>query len=213
MPEVFLPPPVELRSDAVTRETIDVVDGLERVMGDRGLYSRMLRRFRDDYREGALPIRLAVASGDLAGAHRIVHSLKGAAGMIGARRLHERATQLEESMRTESPDLREKLASLITEFARVIQLLEVLLDGCPPSGIEVHVPSRLLLNDAALSGRLLELVANRDGGAVDLLEESGASLRVILGDETLGRVRTALNHFDYDGALEALGETMAGHGI
>lgn len=213
MPEVSLPPPAELRSDAVTRETIDVVDGLERVMGDRGLYSRMLRRFRDDYREGALPIRLAVASGDLAGAHRIVHSLKGAAGMIGARRLHERATQLEESMRTESPDLREKLASLITEFARVIQLLEVLLDGCPPSGVEVHVPSRLLLDDAALSGRLLELVANRDGGAVDLLEESGASLRVILGDETLGRVRTALNHFDYDGALEALGETMAGHGI
>lgn len=213
MPEVFLPPPVELRSDAVTRETIDVVDGLERVMGDRGLYSRMLRRFRDDYREGALPIRLAAASGDLAGAHRIVHSLKGAAGMIGARRLHERATQLEESMRTESPDLREKLASLITEFARVIQLLEVLLDGCPPSGVEVHLPSRPLLDDAALSGRLLELVANRDGGAVDLLEESGASLRVILGDETLGRVRTALNHFDYDGALEALGETTAGHGI
>lgn len=213
MPEVSPPAPVELRSDAVTRETIDVVDGLERVMGNRPLYSRMLRRFRDDYREGALPIRLAVATGDLAAAHRIVHTLKGAAGMIGAHRLFDLASQLEESLRTQSLDLREKLASLITEFARVIQLLEVLLDGRPPSGVEVHVPSRPLLNDAALSGRLLELVANRDGGAVDLLDASGASLRVILGDETLGRVRAALEQFDYEGALEALGETAIGHGI
>ncbi len=203
----------ELRSDALTRETIDVVDGLERVMGDRELYARMLRRFHDTYQDGALPIRLALAEGDKVLAHRIVHTLKGAAGMIGARPLFHRTSLLEEAIRTDAADLREKLASLTPELARVIHLLEVLLDGRPPQGVEVHVPSRPLLSDAALFERLLQLVTNRDGGAVDLLEEFSTSLRVILGEEALGRVTEAVKHFDYEAALDVLGETMHGHGI
>jgi HPt (histidine-containing phosphotransfer) domain-containing protein len=205
--------PIELRADAVTRDTIDVADGIERVMGNRELYGRMLRRFRRDYHDAALPIRSALGEHNSCAAHRLVHTLKGAAGMIGAHKLHERASALEHAIRTNAPDQREHLASLATEFERVLLLLDILLEGSPPPGIPVYVPTRPLLGDAALHARLIELLSNCDGAAVDLLEESGASLRVILGEETLRRVTAAVNDFDFDGALEAIGETTGGSGI
>jgi HPt (histidine-containing phosphotransfer) domain-containing protein len=209
------PPPaaVELRADPVTRDTIDVNDGIERVMGNRDLYARMLRRFRSDYRDGVLPIRTALARADMPLAHRLVHTIKGAAGMIGAHRLHERACQLEQAIRTDSGDQREALASLAPEFDRVLNLLDVLLDGSPPSGMAVFVPQRPLLGDAALLARLIELLTNGDGAAVDLLEESEASLGVILGQATLERVAAAVNGFRYEEALRILGETAYGAGI
>ena len=204
---------IELRADLVTRDTIDVNDGIERVMGNRELYARMLRRFRNDYQQGALPIRTALSDNDPILAHRLVHTLKGASGMVGAHRLHARASALEEALRTNAGDLRETLASLTPEIEKVLSLLDILLDGSPPPGVPVYVPSRPLLGDAALLARLVELLSNGDGAAVDLLEESGASLNVILGEARLAQVAEAVRQFDFEAALDALGETACGHGI
>ncbi len=203
----------ELRADPVTRDILDVNDGIERVMGNRDLYGRMLRRFRHDYRSGVLPIRTAFAESDIALAHRLVHTIKGSSGMIGAHRLHGRACQLEEAIRTNGADQRELLASLTPEFNKLLHLLDVLLDGSPPSGMAVHVPQRHLLGDAALLARLIELLTNGDGAAVDLLDEASASLNVILGEATLQRVAVAVHGFRYEEALAALGETAYGEGI
>ena len=204
---------IELRADAVTRDTIDVNDGIERVMGNRELYARMLRRFRSDHQHAALPIRTALSNGDATLAHRLVHTLKGASGMIGAHRLHARASALEEAIRTADPAIRESMASLTPEFDKVLHLLDILLDGSPPEGMPVHIPSRPLLGDAALLERLIDLLSNGDGAAVDLLAESGASLHVILGEPMLRRVTAAVNGFDFAAALSALGETGHGQGI
>lgn len=205
--------PIELRADAVTREIIDVNDGIERVMGNRDLYGRMLRRFRDDYQDGALAIRSALAGNDKTLAHRLAHTVKGAAGMIGAHRLLDRASQLEEALRTGAGGEREALASLITEFEKVLHLLDRMIDGSPTPGIAVVAPQRTLLADSALLERLLELLSKEDGAALDLLDESNASLRVILGEATLQRVSAALKEFKYGEALGALWATAYGAGI
>lgn len=204
---------IELRSDPVSRDIIDVNDGLERVMGNRELYGRMLRRFKRDYHSGALPIRTALAEGDLRTAHLLAHTLKGAAGMIGAQQLHDRAAQLDIAVRDRSAHIRELLASLVPEFDRVLMLLEVMLEGSPPPGMPVIVPTRPLPTDAALIERFTTLLSEQDGAAVDLLEENEASLKVILGAERLARVALAVNDFAFDEALAALGENAGGGGI
>lgn len=206
-------PQAELRADPVTRDTIDVNDGIERVMGNRDLYARMLRRFRNDYKDGALPIRTALAAGDAVLAHRMVHSLKGASGMIGAHRLHARAGELEEALRLEEGDFRSILASLISDMEKVLQLLGVLLEGSPPPGMPVHLPMRTLRGDAALLDRLIEALTKHDEGAMALLAQSSASLHVILGEATLTRVSDAVANGDFQQALLALGETACGQGI
>ncbi|MFL6660011.1 MAG: Hpt domain-containing protein [Massilia sp.] len=213
MPPDQAPTTTELRADPETRDIVDVFDGIERVMGDRDLYARMLKRFRNDYRQGTVPMRAALAAHDRQLAHRMVHTLKGASGMIGAHGLHLRACELEEALRTDGPNQRELLASLTPEFQKVLHLLDVLIDGSPPSGMAVHLPSRPLLGDAALLAHLIELLNKGDGAAVDLLEASGASLQVILGEATLARVAAAVHGFRYEEALKVLGETAYGAGI
>ena len=58
--------------------------------------------------------------------------------------------------------------------------------------------------DPALLANLLDLLMSGDGAAVDLLEESEASLRMILGDAQFDEVAAAANEFDYERALAAL---------
>lgn len=201
------PASIELRSDTATREIIDMADGIDRIMGNRELYARMLKRFRSDYAHGALPIGVALADGDAVLAHRLAHTLKGAAGMIGAHRLHQHASALELAIRTDPPAQQAALAALAAPFDQVLQLLDQVLAGGAFDGLVLDTPQRTLMQDPVLLARLVQLLIDADGAAVDLLEESGASLRVILGEARLARVTKAVNDFDFDGALCALRQT------
>lgn len=206
MTDDYIPSTIELRADTAAREAVDIGDGIDRVMGDRDLYGRMLRRFRKDYADGDRPIRTAMAAGDRALAHRLSHTLKGAAGMIGAHPLHHAASALETALRTSSGTEAENLEALTPVLARVIAVLDQLLDdSSPPGPIPVpawHAPRGVA--DPVVLTNLLDLLASGDGAAVDLLEESEASLRMILGDARFEEVAGAANEFDYERALGLL---------
>lgn len=198
----------ELRADAVTREIIDVADGIDRVMGDRELYTRMLKRFRSDYGNTVSPIRNALLTNNTALAHRAVHTLKGAAGMIGAHQVAERANALERILRTGSDGAEAAIDALDQALARAMQVLAILTEGRPPSGVPLAVPNRALPDDGALLLQLRVLLAAGDGAAVDLVDQAAASLRAILGAANYAQLAAAVGEFDFEVALRAL-ERMA----
>jgi two-component system sensor histidine kinase/response regulator len=72
-----------------------VETGLQQLMGDRELYLQILRRFRQRYPNSGNEARKALVEGEPGHAQRIVHTLKGAAGMIGAQQVYLLAAQLE----------------------------------------------------------------------------------------------------------------------
>jgi len=197
------------------RAILDVADGIDRIMGNRDLYARMLTRFRDDYRGGVLPIREALDA-DRALAHRRAHTLKGSSGMIGAHRLHALACDLELAIRTDPLRETSCLAALAPEFDLVLHAIDgVLASGQHGSGMHAARPSappRTLLQDPALLAQLVELLLAGDGAAVDMLEESGTSLRAILGDARLMQVAAAVKEFDYEAALRSLRQTSGAGG-
>ena len=203
MTEEVIPSAIERRADPAARELVDVGDGIDRVMGDRELYARMLRRFRKDYNGGDQQIRSALDCGDRALAHRLSHTLKGAAGMIGARPLHHAASALETALRTGSGTESSCLATLAPALAQVIGVLDLLLDDVPVAPVHASVPNAAIA-DPALLARLLDLLMSGDGAAIDLLDDSEAGLRMILGDAQFDEVATAANEYDYDRALGAL---------
>lgn len=202
MTEDLISSAIERRADPASRDVIDICDGLDRVMGDRDLYARMLRRFRKDYIDGDNPIRVAMDAGDRALAHRLSHTLKGAAGMIGARPLHQAACTLETALRTSSGDEAACLDALQPVLAKAIAVLDHLLDDATP--VARACPQGDAVADPALLTSLLDLLMSGDGAAVDLLEESEASLRMILGGAKFEEVAAAANEFDYDRALGLL---------
>ena len=197
------PGTIERRADAAAREVVDVSDGIDRVMGDRDLYGRMLRRFRKDYSGGDQPIRSALESGDRALAHRLSHTLKGASGMIGARPLHLAAAALETALRTSSGDEFACLKALTPALSKVMTVLDQLLSDAMPAAAAASEPNAAIA-DPALLARLLDLLMSGDGAAIDLLDDAEAGLRTILGDAQFEEVAAAANEFDYDRALGAL---------
>jgi HPt (histidine-containing phosphotransfer) domain-containing protein len=188
---------------------LDVADGVARLLGDRVLFGRILQRFRDDYADGAIAIGAAVDSGDTRLAHRLAHTLTGAAGMIGARALHQHAYALELALSqgdSAHGALDAVAAALACVLAAIDQLLESEAAPVPPPAATGARPGR------ALVAQLAGLLENGDGAAIDLLEQSAASLAATLGAARLRAVATAANEFDFDGALAALRTRWDGDG-
>jgi HPt (histidine-containing phosphotransfer) domain-containing protein len=180
---------------------IDPADGIARVMGDRALYLRMLRRFRDDYQDGAARIGVAVDSGDTRLAHRIAHTLKGASGMISAPALHRLAGGLELALRSGAAGRPASLDALGAALADLLAAIALMLgtEAAPPMPAPPALPP-----GQALVDRLAALLFNGDGAAVDLVEASAASLTAVLGEPCFRAVALAVNDFDFEGALETL---------
>lgn len=184
---------------------LDYAAGLERMMGDREMYARVLARFRGDYRDIAARVRLAANAGDLALAQRLAHTLKGATAMIEARGLRQQAAEAEQALRAgRTPDA-QTFDSLDAELARVMAQLDTLL-AAPAARDTAPAPA---LNDAVLA-QLCALLDLGDSAAQDLVEEYAAGLRTLLGAARMAQLQAAVACFDFEGALGMLRSEVPG---
>lgn len=196
---------------------IDRTDGLDRVMGDLRLYTRMLMRFRQDYQGAAEPMLRALETGNRALAHRQVHTLKGAAGMIGAHGLHALASQAEVALRTGSGNEHAALQQLGSSLRAVLDELDTLVASpAAVSGSAAASNTADTVNNAdtalpatALVARLMALLENGDGAAVDLVDHSADSLQAIYGPVLYRRLVAKVNDFNYAAALRLLRQVPA----
>ncbi|MBF0098459.1 MAG: response regulator [Magnetococcales bacterium] len=75
---------------------IDLASGLRNMNGNRTLYLKVLGELGARYQDFMERLQSAVAQGEKEVAHRLVHTLKGVAGTVGAPGLRQAAEQLEE---------------------------------------------------------------------------------------------------------------------
>jgi two-component system sensor histidine kinase/response regulator len=182
---------------------LDFACGMERVMGDRSMFARILSRFRLDYGRTAAAIRTALADGDRPLAQRLTHTLKGASGLIEARPLHLQAAALEQVLRAHS-DHRGAMDRLETELNRVLRELDKLLkDGTTPHQAVATPPAP---GRADLFERLRQLLDRGDGAAVEVFEEARVALTDVLGAAVMQELTGAMAVFDFERALKLLGQ-------
>lgn len=178
---------------------LDCAAGRDRMMGDEAMYLRVLARFRSDYADTALRLRAALAGGDATLAHRIAHTLKGAAAMVEARGLRALALEVEQLLRAGAPADALLLDRLDAELARVIAEVALLL--APAAGIPASGEAALAEADLANLRSLLDL---GDSGAQELMAEKRAGLRARLGATRMAQLESAVAAFDYERALSVL---------
>ncbi|OEZ56259.1 Hpt domain-containing protein [Duganella sp. HH105] len=177
-------------------EVLDQAGGLQQLMGDQVLYLQILRRFRQRYAGAAAEARAALAGGDSDGALRIVHTLKGAAGMLGAQQLQQVAAQLE------AASCALPLAPLEQALQRLLCAIDQLLsqaDGAAAAPAPAPAAAQPMLVQ-----HLARLLEDGDGAAIDVLEQSAAALTASLGAEVFEEVTAAAQQFDFDAALARL---------
>jgi HPt (histidine-containing phosphotransfer) domain-containing protein len=180
-----------------------VEEGLERLMGDRALYLQMLRRFRQTYQDSVAWLRQAQADGDQERLLRKVHTLKGAAGMIGAQQVYRHAEAMERACATPGAPCGNALDQLAPALHSVLGMIESILDGMDPTPDTAEPPAPPA-SAQLLVQHLSRLLEDGDGAAIDVLEQSASVLAASLGVAVFQEVTAAAHEFDFEAAREAL---------
>ncbi|WP_314437417.1 Hpt domain-containing protein [Massilia timonae] len=185
---------------------IDFAAGLERVMDDRALFLRVLGRFAGDYRDLAARLHAALDAGDAVLAHRIAHTLKGAAGMIEANRLRRLALDVELALKAGGAAPLALIAALDEELARVLAEVDALL-AAPETPAQVQANSPAARDNLA---RLRDMLDIGDGRAPDLAAQLRPRLLAGMGSEKVAAFDAALRRFDFENALALLEQAGPG---
>lgn len=189
---------------------IDTEEGLSRTLGNRAFYLELLSRFCDDQRSVVEQMRSAYASRDYLLAERLAHTLKGVAGLIGAKQIQPLAAELELMLHEKvdlpvlGPVLDDCEARLQAAIAAIDQLLT---HEKSLSKAEVKVAELVPVDHDVMQQLLVKccnLLRDYDGEAVDLLLESGEMIANAFGVDVHKQIMRAVRQFDYDVALNLL---------
>jgi two-component system sensor histidine kinase/response regulator len=184
---------------------LQVETGLQQLMGDRELYLQILRRFRQRYPDSGCDTRKALNDGEPGHAQRIVHTLKGAAGMIGAQQVYLLAAQLESLCAGPDHVWSAPLAQLEQALRSLINVIDEVLEGDPQQMLGGDASATLVVPETRmLLQHLARLLDEGDGAAIDVLEQSATVLAASLGVEVFQEVTEAAHQFDFEAALATL---------
>ena len=184
---------------------LNLRSGLSRVGGNIDLYRNLLKKFRNSQAGAFEQIDDALEQGDLELAERLVHTIKGVSGNIGAEGLQAAAVKLESEIKKGAAN---RQSSELADFKAVlddfITSLEVLSDE--PAGEAGSQPREAPLMDVekvrTLLDGLIELLEEDDMEAEEVLEEL---LEVLQGPETelAEEIKRGLSGYDFEAALAA----------
>ncbi|MBI1772390.1 MAG: Hpt domain-containing protein [Burkholderiales bacterium] len=202
--------PIQDISNSLLIEGIDVEEGLSRTLGNRSFYLELLSRFCDDQRNVVEHIRNALEAGDHLLAERLAHTLKGVAGLIGAKAIQPYAAELELKLHDNANIV--ELAPALDGCAQTMLITinaidQVLALEKSSSKTEAKVVELLPVNHELMQDLLVKccnLLRDYDGEAVDLLLESGDMIANAFGVDVQKQIMRAVRQFDYDVALNLL---------
>ena len=80
----------------------DCDEGITRLGGDDNFYVELIRDFHSEFRNSSQEFEKRLNEKDYETARRIVHTVKGVAGNLGIKKLHEAASQLESAVKKQN---------------------------------------------------------------------------------------------------------------
>jgi two-component system sensor histidine kinase/response regulator len=183
---------------------LDVADGLNRVAGNRKLYRSLLGQFVDQQADTVSAVRASLAREDFASAERLVHTLKGVSGNLGAKALSGLAAELERSLRNRNAQsLEAGLSGIAPELARLMEAIRNFL-----AAGATDAPLRTSISDSTETVRLLrhlkQMLADDDGAALDYLLQARERIGGAISEADLDSLQKAVGDFDFTAALDRL---------
>jgi two-component system sensor histidine kinase/response regulator len=188
---------------------LDTALGLKRVMGKKGFYLEMLRKYVDNQGQAPTQIHQSLDADDYGTAERLAHTAKGVSGNIGATQLQGIAAALEKAIREKMP--REELGERLDAFAKAHgKLIDHLNKTLPAAVVQEEIGKVDEAKAAAVCEKMAELLASDDSEAVDFLKAENATLRGIMGTDHFGPFEKAVQQYDFAQALELLKHPSTG---
>jgi two-component system sensor histidine kinase/response regulator len=187
---------------------LNLGDGVRRASGNAALYRRLLGEMRNDLDQLLPQLREALESNATKEALEILHSMKGCAATLGARRLSDQAAALEIRLRRGEGVVLTDLLAAATELNESIA--RVVTPATPPP----VAPPPAAPGDASgvavlpIARRLDEQLRENNLAAVKCFEElrDAAGTRFAV---PLQRLEQSLDRLDFEAAREHLRELEA----
>jgi HPt (histidine-containing phosphotransfer) domain-containing protein len=180
---------------------IDATWALKQMRGSRQRYESLLRRFAQQQASVVEEIREALGGGDEAKAERLAHSLKGAAGVLGAKELSGEAAKAELAIR-DGLNIETALKSLSDEVGQTVDAIQEALPSqrAFKNGSATRDPTGVI----GPLKQLKSFLETDDGEAADYILEVQPALSGVLTDAEIETLSTLVGDFEFDGALECL---------
>ncbi|NOR80631.1 MAG: response regulator, partial [Methyloprofundus sp.] len=149
---------------------IDCDAGLAITQGNKKLYRRLLIKFLQSEQNFTEQFKRALLSDDVDAATRVAHTLKGAAGNIGAHEIYKAASDLEQICQTKGDNeaITHTLEAVEMALMPVLESLKQLL---PPEQTSTNDQTINIAEVSPLFHQLMELLLDDDADAVEVLEE------------------------------------------
>ena len=196
-------------------EGVNMAGGLKRVAGNKRLYRDLLVQFAAGQSEVNSQIRAALEIGENRLAERIAHTVKGVAGNIGLGKVFTAAGKLERAIREADATVPAMVEQFTLEVSHQIQAIqEAMRDVIPDRPVEVGRTSDFdALAASAAIAHLRALLESRDGDAAEAFVALEGVLTGNYDKLRLNALRTAINEFDFEGALLKLAEIAKDYGV
>ena len=187
---------------------LDSAAALARLGGNVELLRRLINDFTEQNAGIVETIRTALEEGDRELARRLVHTLKGGAGNLGADALRQAAQRLETAIRDDQAPAA-PLAELEHALAPLLAAGTLFSDAPPLEADAQGAP----FDGTAVRGRvetIARLLRDNDLQAADHCETLAAELRATPLAEAAEAVARAVDGLDVEGALAALDRLSEG---
>jgi len=184
----------------------DTLTGLESLSGKADKYIILLGKFADHHDQTVALASKALAAGDRTTALRQVHTLKGAASILGLQDIRQAASELEQALRhsAAAPRINDLLARLEAAHERQLGVLHRAMAQPPTVTPFAAAEARPWLT------RLLTLLSADDMRSLELANSERTALQGLLGDEYRS-LEQALENFDFPVAASWIRQACARH--
>jgi CheY-like chemotaxis protein/HPt (histidine-containing phosphotransfer) domain-containing protein len=182
---------------------IDVEAGLQRLMGNKKTYRRILLKFRDEFQHAARTVNDLGSEEKYREAQILVHSIKGAGANVGAEGLQKAASELEKHYKEGGEGVPEtEYAAFANELGRVIASLSSLTG---PEELTLTAKDDATLLPPEVASRIAEQlreavelgdVAELSQIASELRDQTGVSRRYA------AEITKLAEEFDFDGLVQ-----------
>ncbi|HZV53300.1 MAG TPA: PAS domain S-box protein [Rhodocyclaceae bacterium] len=190
---------VELSPVLATVPGLDAAAGLRSVRGNTRSYLRLLHQFAMSHEQDVATIGVRLTEGGHTEARRLAHSLKGAAGLLGATTVQRLAAALELAIHQQrgGTDINRCLHELATEIVPFLEALRNLPSQLVPAAGTPEAAR------AALD-RLEGLLSANDMEATEFVASAAPLIHLALGAERADRLGRQITAVDFSGALATL---------
>ena len=199
---------------------LNIEDGLERVLGNRRLYLKLLLRFYEEQQDDVTSVKQALDTGDYHLAGRLVHSIKGVSSNIGAKNLQHKAEVLEKTIKEQLiTTIHQAFKYFADAHAVLISGLEIIisLDAASASEVAAKVNLQEVVNlDIARLTVLLEellLLLNENSVETESILENLANELSSENGGVVKKLADNIDQYEFSAAIELVQDMADSLGI